>query len=70
MTSPKQVIFKTGNSLALSIPSRIVRRLGLSVGQTAVCHSSWEANKITYEFPDAKQLPLMASRNNNQQNLS
>ncbi len=61
MSSRKQTIFKTGNSLAISIPAKIVRRLGLAVGQTAICQPSWHESKITYEFPDAKQLPLLAS---------
>jgi antitoxin component of MazEF toxin-antitoxin module len=64
--SKTQTIFKAGNSLAVSIPSRIVKQLGLAIGQKASCHHSITKSKITYQFPDAKQLPLLASREKSQ----
>jgi len=61
-----QTIFQAGNSLAVSLPSYVVKKLGLAIGQTAICKPSIEGDKITYEFPDAKQLPLLASRKDQQ----
>lgn len=58
-----QTIFKAGNSLAVSLPSRVVKKLGLAVGQKAICQPSIKENKITFEFPDAKQLPLLGRKN-------
>jgi antitoxin component of MazEF toxin-antitoxin module len=58
-----QTIFQAGNSLAVSLPSSIVKKLGLATGQKVICQPSVNTSKITYEFPDAKQLPLLASIN-------
>ena len=57
-----QTIFQAGNSLALSLPSFVVKKLGLTIGQTVICKPSIDKNQITYQFPDAKQLPLLASK--------
>lgn len=56
-----QTIFKTGNSLAVSLPSLIVKKLGLTPGQRVIPKISITKSQITYQFPDAKQLPLPTS---------
>jgi antitoxin component of MazEF toxin-antitoxin module len=60
MTSPsEQTIFKTGNSLTVSLPARLVDQLGLAAGQKVIVKSYPESSRIIYEFPDAQQLPLL-----------
>ena len=54
----KQSILKVGNSLGVSIPAIIVKRLGLSPGQT-VYLTVKEDMQLMLEFPDAKQKQML-----------
>ena len=53
-------IFKTGNSLAVTVPSYFVRDLGLKAGDTVQVKSWVEKGQVLYEFSGARQLPLSA----------
>jgi antitoxin component of MazEF toxin-antitoxin module len=53
-----QKIIKTGNSAALTIPSKIMRALDLSVGDKAKTTFNQIEGSITYRFPDVRQLRL------------
>lgn len=54
----KQKIFKTGNSLGISIPYRLVKKLGISAGQSVVIIPQPDQNKMVIEFVEASQLPF------------
>ncbi len=53
-----QKIIKTGNSLALTLPSRLVKSLGLRSGDSARVEISLDQTKITYSFDTPRQLTL------------
>jgi len=53
-----QSIFKTGNSLAVSIPFRIVKQMGLQKGQPVIVKYRPEQGQIILEFPDRIQPSL------------
>jgi len=52
-------IFRTGNSLAVTVPSRFVQALGLKSGDTVRVESWVEKGKVIYQFSGARQLPLV-----------
>ena len=54
-----QTILKVGHSLAVSIPSKAVKKMGLTVGQQVISHTDFDNQKLILEFPDAKQLSLL-----------
>jgi antitoxin component of MazEF toxin-antitoxin module len=56
-----QKIFKTGNSLAVTVPSQFVQALGLHPGATVKTKLEISKLKITYEFSGTRQLPLLKS---------
>ena len=53
-----QKVVKTGNSLAVTIPSKFVKKVGLKAGDRVKSQIKAEDNKITYTFLDTRQLPL------------
>jgi antitoxin component of MazEF toxin-antitoxin module len=55
---PKQKIIKTGNSLAVTIPSFFVKSVGVKVGQEVEVELSPETGKMIYSFTGTKQLLL------------
>jgi antitoxin component of MazEF toxin-antitoxin module len=57
----KQKIFKTGNSLAVTIPSQFVHSVGVKPGQDVQVRLEPETGRVIYTFSGTKQLPL--SRN-------
>jgi len=54
----KQKIIKTGNSLAVTIPSRFVHMVGVRAGQEVRVKLEPEAGQVIYVFSGSKQLPL------------
>jgi len=54
----RQLIFRAGNSLAISIPARLVKRLRLERGQQVKVEVDWNLGTMKVSFPDGKQLTL------------
>lgn len=54
----KQKIIKTGNSLAVTIPSLFVRALGVKAGQEVLVRVEPEKGQIICRFSGLKQLLL------------
>lgn len=57
----KQTIYRTGHSLGVTIPFRLVNQLGLEPGQIIAVRSEPESNRMIVEFIGANQLPLSKS---------
>jgi len=55
---PKQKIIKTGNSLAVTIPSWFVKTVGIKAGQNVLVKIEPETGQVIYTFSGTKQLPL------------
>ncbi|MDO8551249.1 MAG: AbrB/MazE/SpoVT family DNA-binding domain-containing protein [bacterium] len=56
-----QKVIRTGNSLAVTIPSQFVKDLGIRVGDPVKVSLERDKGKITFIFSGAKQLPLAES---------
>ncbi len=54
-----QKVIKTGNSLAVTIPSDFVKSVGIRSGDQTKVKLEPELGSITYFFSGAKQLPLL-----------
>ncbi|MGB9706584.1 MAG: AbrB/MazE/SpoVT family DNA-binding domain-containing protein [Microgenomates group bacterium] len=54
----RQKIIKTGNSLAVTIPSDFVHTVGIKAGGEVKVKVEPEVGRIIYTFSGAKQLPL------------
>ena len=54
----KQKIIKTGNSLAVTIPSRFAQSLGLKSSGEVEVEVKPETGQVIYSFSGTKQLPL------------
>ena len=57
----KQKIIKTGNSLAVTIPSGFAKSVGVKPGQEVEVKVELESGKIICTFSGAKQLTLSKS---------
>lgn len=55
---PEQKIIKTGNSLAVTIPSDFVKAVGIRAGQDVSVKVQPETGQVIYTFSGTKQLPL------------
>ncbi|HUW21833.1 MAG TPA: AbrB/MazE/SpoVT family DNA-binding domain-containing protein [Candidatus Bathyarchaeia archaeon] len=55
---PKQQIIKTGNSLAVVVPSEFVNTVGVKAGQAVEVKVSPETGQVIYTFSGAKQLSI------------
>ena len=55
---PKQKIIKTGNSLAVTIPSEFVKTVGIKAGRQVQVTTLPETGQVVYTFSGTKQLPL------------
>lgn len=53
-----QKVFRTGNSLAVTIPARFAQDLGIRAGDRVKVRVERVGGKITYHFSGAQQLPL------------
>ncbi len=58
----RQSIYKAGNSLCISIPSRLVKKFGIEAGQSAQVDVLWEDCTLKVHFPEAHQLSLLNKR--------
>lgn len=54
----RQKIIRTGNSLAVVIPSKFVDTIGLRAGQDVEVRVNPEAGQVVYTFSGAKQLAI------------
>ena len=54
----RQTVFKTGNSLAVTIPSDFVNIVGVKAGDKVKAIKKPEKGRMVYVFPQALQLPL------------
>ena len=54
----KQKIIKTGNSLAVTIPSDFVKTIGIKAGQNVTVKVNPETGEVTYTFSGSRQLAL------------
>lgn len=57
----RQKIIKTGNSLAVTIPSDFVKTVGIKPSQEVKVKVELETGQIIYTFSGTKQLPLTTS---------
>ncbi len=55
---PKQKIIRTGNSLAVTIPSQFVNSVGVKAGQEVQVRVEPETGRVIYTFSGTKQLAL------------
>lgn len=53
-----QKVFKTGNSLAVTIPSGFVASVGIRAGDEVKASEVREKGRIIYQFSGSQQLPL------------
>lgn len=53
-----QTVFKTGNSLAVTIPADFADLIGIRAGQKVKCTKKPEKGKVVYTFTPSLQLPL------------
>jgi hypothetical protein len=56
-----QKILKTGNSLAVTIPSNFVKILGLKSGDNVQIQTDLRKGSLKYTFSGTGQLPLLTS---------
>lgn len=54
----KQKVIKSGNSLAVTLPSRLVKSIGLKAGDLVGVSVSLDQTKIIYKFIQPRQLSL------------
>ena len=54
----KQKVFRTGNSLAVTISSEFAQSVGVKPGDVVDAQHQPDTRRITYTFSGAKQLPL------------
>lgn len=55
----KQKIFKTGNSLAITVPARFAEVLGIKSGQSASVKTDPEQGRLVVHFSGSNQLRLV-----------
>lgn len=53
-----QKVIKTGNSLAVTVPSSFAKSLGLKIGSDVTVEAYPETGQLTYTFTGANQLTL------------
>ncbi len=58
----QQKVIKTGNSLAVTIPSQFAKILGVRPGLLVDSHPDVAAGVLTLVFPGSAQLPLLSSK--------
>jgi antitoxin component of MazEF toxin-antitoxin module len=54
----EQIIIRTGNSAAVTIPAEFMDSLGLEVGDKVIAELDYDKGQITYKFPSGRQLKL------------
>ncbi len=64
MATTLRKVIKTGNSLALTIPSSVIKRFNLSEGDLAQINVNYTTTTIQYTFSGhPKQLTLINKKN-------
>lgn len=58
---PKQTIFRSGNSLAVTVPADFAQTVGVKAGDAVAVEKRPEVGQVTYSFSGTKQLPLANS---------
>ncbi len=53
-----QKVIKTGNSLAVTVPSDFVKSIGIKAGDEVKLEIEQDRGQLVYSFSGAKQLPL------------
>ncbi len=53
-----QKVFRTGNSLAVTIPSRFVMAVGIKSGDYVKLREEKEKGRLVYQFAESRQLAL------------
>ncbi|MDP3888886.1 MAG: AbrB/MazE/SpoVT family DNA-binding domain-containing protein [bacterium] len=53
-----QKVIRTGNSMAVTIPAKFTKDLGIRVGDVVKVDLEEDKGEITYIFSGVKQLPL------------
>jgi len=53
-----QKVIRTGNSLAVTIPSEFAKSVGIRPADVVKVQTEPDKGRITYHFSGAKQLPL------------
>jgi len=53
-----QKVIRTGNSLAVTVPSSFVKSVGIRASDAVKVEAEPDKGRITYHFTGAKQLPL------------
>lgn len=53
-------VFRTGNSLAVTIPCDFAQSVGIKPGDQVKVEVCQEKGKVIYKFSGARQLPLSA----------
>ena len=53
-----QKVFRTGNSLAVTVPSEFAASVGVRAGATVQVKEEKEKARLTYQFVGVHQLPL------------
>jgi antitoxin component of MazEF toxin-antitoxin module len=53
-----QKIIRTGNSIAVTLPSKLVKALGLKSGDPVEVKVNYIKGEVVFKFPSARQLPL------------
>lgn len=56
-------IFKTGNSLAVTVPADFVQALGLKSGDTVKVKTKTGRGQVLYQFSGVRQLSLVEGFN-------
>lgn len=51
-----QKVFRTGNSLAVTIPSRFVMTVGIKPGDSVRVREEKERSRLVYQFTGSRQL--------------
>jgi len=59
----KQKIIKAGNSLAVTIPSKFVKSIGIKLGDEVKVAQKPESGKLIFTFSGIRQLSLTSSFN-------
>jgi len=54
-----QKIFRAGNSLVISLPTRLVKSLGLKSGGKVALKINYLKKSVTLTFPDSGQMTLL-----------
>jgi len=55
-----QKIFRSGNSLAITLPSRLVKSLGLKAGEHVNLKINFMKKTVSLSFPDSGQMTLLS----------